>query len=63
MLDSAHAHAAFQLTFTDLDMASPGLPPGTNLSFFASLGLVDTQLRPKPALAVWDSLFAVRRFP
>jgi hypothetical protein len=63
MLDSAHAHAVFQLTFTDLDMTSPGLPPGTNLSLFASLGLVDTHLRPKPALALWDSLFAVRRSP
>jgi hypothetical protein len=63
MLDSAHAHAVFQLTFTDLDIPSLNLPPGSILPLFASLGLVDTQLRPKPALAVWDSLFALRRNP
>jgi len=47
----------FQLTFTDLDLSGfPGLPPIAVL--FARLGLVDAQLRPKPALAVWDSVFA-----
>jgi hypothetical protein len=50
----------FQLTFTDLDLSGfPGLPPIAVL--FARLGLVDTQLRPKPALAVWDSVFAIAR--
>ena len=28
---------------------------------FASLGVYDVQLRPKPALAVWDSVFALPR--
>jgi hypothetical protein len=63
MLDSARATALFQLTFTDLDVASLNLPPGSILPLFAQLGLVDTELRPKPVLAVWDSLFAVRRSP
>lgn len=63
MLDSADARAVFQLTFTDLDVASLNLPPGSILPLFASLGLVDTELRPKLALTVWDSLFAVRRTP
>ena len=63
MLDSAHARAVFQLTFTDLDLPSLNLPPGSILPLFASLGLVDTELRPKPALAIWDSLFAIRRHP
>lgn len=63
MLDSAHARAVFQLTFTDLDIPSLNLPPGSILPLFAALGMVDAQFRPKPALAVWDSLFAVRRFP
>jgi hypothetical protein len=63
MLDSVRAHAVFQLTFTDLDIPSLNLPPGSILPLFASLGLVDTQLRPKAALAVWDSLFAIRRSP
>ena len=63
MLDSAHARAVFQLTFTDLDVSSFNPPPGSILPLFAMLGLVDTELRPKPALAVWDSLFARRRAP
>jgi len=63
MLDSAGARAVFQLTFTDLDIASLNLPPGSILPLFATLGLVDSELRPKLALTVWDSLFAVRRVP
>jgi hypothetical protein len=59
MLDSAHARAVFQLTFADLDTQSGGFPPG--ILPFAFLGMVDTQLRPKPVLTVWDSLYAVRR--
>jgi hypothetical protein len=48
----------FQLTFTDLDLSGfPALPPIAVL--FARLGLVDTELRPKPALAVWDSIFGI----
>jgi hypothetical protein len=61
LLDAAKAAAVFQLTFTDLDIASIPQPPGSILSLFASLGMVDTQLRPKAALATWDSLFARRR--
>lgn len=63
MLDSARARGVFQLTFTDLDVPSLNLPPGSILPLFALLGLVDTQLRAKPALAVWDSLFARRHLP
>ena len=61
MLDSAKASAVFQLTFTDLDVASWNQPPGSILPLFAALGMVDVNLQPKPALAVWDSLFALRR--
>ena len=61
LLDAARATAVFQLTFTDLDVASIPQPPGSILPLFASLGMVDTQLRPKPALASWDSVFARRR--
>ena len=63
MLDSARASAVFQLTFTDLDIPSLNLPPGSILPLFATLGMVDANLRPKAALAIWDSLFAVRRSP
>jgi len=61
LLDAANAAAIFQLTFTDLDVTSIPQPPGSILPLFASLGMVDTQLRPKPALAVWDSLYARHR--
>ena len=56
ILDAAGAAGVFQITFTDLDPAY--FPPGTILPFFASLGLVDVDLNPKPALAAWDALFA-----
>ena len=47
----------------DLDVASLNLPPGSILPLFATLGLVDDRLRPKLALSVWDSLFAISRRP
>lgn len=58
ILDRATANAWFQITFTDLDLA--GLPPATaaSLTPFAYNGLVDKDLLPKPALTVWDSVFA-----
>jgi len=49
LLDHARAVATFQLTFTDLDPSF--FPPGSILPLFASLGLVDVDLNPKPALA------------
>jgi len=52
----------FQLSFTDLDAAAfPDAPP--ILILFARLGLVDTELRPKSSLTVWDSLYSVSREP
>ena len=61
LLDRAEALFVFQLTFTDLDLATFPPPLPANLSFFAYLGLVDDDLNPKPALEVWDSLFALPR--
>jgi hypothetical protein len=61
LLDAADAAAVFQLTFTDLDIGTIPQPPGSILPLFAALGMVDTQLRPKPALAAWDSVFVRRR--
>jgi len=58
LLDAVDATAVFQLTFTDLDVSAYPQPPGSILPLFAALGMVDTQLRPKPALAAWDSVFA-----
>ena len=58
LLDEADAIGVFQLTFTDLDLDA--YPPGPAiLPLFASLGLADTELQPKPALAAWDSVFAL----
>jgi hypothetical protein len=54
LLDAARAEGWFQITFTDLDLAA--FPPG--VAPFASLGLVDVNLQPKPALAAWDAVFA-----
>jgi hypothetical protein len=56
--DQASAVAVFQITFTDLDLASFSVAAGSILPLFAHLGLVDTELRPKPALAEWDKAFA-----
>jgi hypothetical protein len=59
LLDSAKAIVLFQLTFTDLDISAyQPLPAGSILPLFASLGLVNTTLQPKPALATFDSIFS-----
>jgi hypothetical protein len=59
LLDHTNAKGVFQITFTDL--ANSLFPPGATLSLFANLGLVDTTLAPKPALATWDSLLSIPR--
>ena len=60
LLDEAHAIAVFQLVFTDIDESS--LPPNVpdNIGYFLSLGMVDTNLQPKPALAAWDEVFSLK---
>ena len=57
LLDSARAVAVFQLTFADLDLSAISLPPGSILPLFAHLGVVDSALGAKPALAAWDRAF------
>lgn len=56
--DNARLVGVFQITFTDFDMASFPVPPGSILPLFAQLGLVDVNFRAKPALAVWDAVRA-----
>jgi hypothetical protein len=64
LLDRAGAVGWYQLTFTDLGLSSfPPQPPGSVLPLFATLGLVDSTLAPKPALAEWDDVFARPRSP
>ena len=59
LLDAAKAVAVFQLTYTDLDLSAfPPQPPGSVLPLFAQIGIVDTKLAAKPALATYDSVFA-----
>ena len=63
LLSHAGAFAFLQLNFADLDTSSFPVPAGYEeiLSLFTRIGFVDSELRPKPALVVWDSLFALRR--
>jgi hypothetical protein len=57
LLDSARATGVFQLTFYDLDLtAFPPQPPGSILPLFTHLGLADSAMHAKPALAVWDRI-------
>ena len=58
LADEARLAGVYQITFTDLDLASFPVAPGSILPLFAHLGLVDTELSPKPALARWDAAFS-----
>jgi len=55
--DQAGTVAWFQITYTDIDEAAWGFPPGS-LTPFAFNGLVDTNFNPKPARTTWDGIFA-----
>lgn len=63
LLAHTGAFALLQLNFADIDPAAFPIPPGYDeiLSLFLKIGLVDSELRPKPALAAWDSVFALDR--
>jgi hypothetical protein len=61
LLDAADATYVFQLQFTDIDLKAFGHEDDPRLVPFARTGLVDTALAAKPALAVWDSVFALPR--
>jgi hypothetical protein len=59
LLDAAKAAAVFQLTYADLNLSEyPPQPPGSILPLFAQLGVVDSRLQAKAALATYDSIFA-----
>lgn len=63
LADAARLVGVFQITFTDIDLASFVVPAGSILPLFALLGMTDVDYRPKPALAVWDSVRAVPLAP
>lgn len=58
LADRLAPNYVFQLEFADLDLAAFGLQNDPRLLPFARLGLTDTTLGAKPALAVWDAVFA-----
>ncbi|MGH7521680.1 MAG: hypothetical protein ACREMI_10405, partial [Gemmatimonadales bacterium] len=58
LADSAKARGLFQLTFYDLDLSASPPPPGSILPLFAHLGLADSAMHAKLALAPWDSVFS-----
>jgi hypothetical protein len=58
LLDSVRALGYFQLQFADMDLSTFPGPVPPLLPLFTSIGLVDPDFAAKPALAVWDGLFA-----
>lgn len=64
LLQGMDARGLFQITFYDLDLSGfPPQPPGSIIGLFTHLGLADSALNAKPALAVWDSVRGVRWVP
>jgi len=57
LLDGVRAVGWFQISFTDLDVAAWPF----DVAAFSRLGLVDTALEAKPALADWDEILHRRR--
>lgn len=60
LLDNVHAFGVFQLSFTDLDLTNWPPPVPAILPLFATLGLVDANLKAKASLSTWDRIFARR---
>jgi len=60
MLDGVRAEAWVMLTFTDLDVNALGLPPdqAEGLANFAYMGIMDVNLKRKPAYAEWQRIHA-----
>jgi hypothetical protein len=58
LADRAALVAVTQISFTDLDLSTYPVPPGSILPLFAQLGLVDVDFHPKAALAEWDRALA-----
>ena len=59
LLAKTNPVAWLQLAPTDIDVAAFPVALQASIMPFATLGVFDALLRPKPALAVWDSLFGV----
>jgi hypothetical protein len=58
LLDSIRARGVIQTLYADLDLTNFPIAVPEILPLFTQIGLTDADLKPKPALAVWDGLFA-----
>lgn len=59
LLQGMNAVGLFQITFYDIDLTGfPPQPPGSPIGLFTHLGLADSAMNAKPALAAWDSVLA-----
>jgi hypothetical protein len=56
LLDGISARGWIQLYYADLDLPALDMSVTQALQLFAHLGLTDSDFKPKPALAVWDTL-------
>jgi hypothetical protein len=61
LADVLNARYVFQLLFADLDLVAFQAQFDPKVLPFARIGMVDSVLTPKPALAAWDSAFARKR--
>jgi hypothetical protein len=61
LLGKVTPRALLQLTPTDIDLTGFPVDLIASIRPFASLGVFDVNLAPKPALRVWDSIFALPR--
>ena len=60
LLDGVDSPLWVMLIFADFDVTAFGLPPErqATLGLFASMGIVDSRLEPKPAYAVWEEILS-----
>ena len=58
LLDGIDALLWLHLLFADPDLSTWPQPQPVNLPLFTNIGLTNSDFSPKPALAVWDELFA-----
>jgi len=61
LADRVPARYVFQLLFADIDLIAFQAQFDPKVLPFARMGMVDSVLAPKPALAAWDSVFARAR--
>jgi hypothetical protein len=58
LADTLAPRYVFQLLFADIDLEAANLVGNAQITPFAYIGLADSALGSKPALAVWDATFA-----